>query len=1068
VKSRSPKDRARGLARGQFVHLREPRSRLRALRLEALEPRAMLTGATYTYPYGAMPDDTGEYMLGDVVVNVVFMQSDPNMAPYDVAPKPTGNGYTAENWTPDEITSEEAKISAAMQWWKDTLATEFPKVPSSVLNFHLNFKYADTPVLTGYEPIARSSNDFSPSTGTGWIYDFLHFVHYDQTGQYSTDIKAFNDSTRIAANADWATTIFVVNNVNDFDPLVQGIVVAPATTTQFTSVAANGSNPWSSVDGFYDGEYARFTTGALTGQKALITNYVAATKTFTLDTGSLSVAPGVGDKFDVGDGNFAPGGFDKAFSFSGGRFEVVPASRPIKTFAHETGHQFWALDEYSTANVPYNATRGYYNTPDANSVVGQSPGFVQADSIMSNGAQMENSYENHSVDPYALAAIGWQDSDDNGIFDVLDVPFSLSGYGDYNGATHQYEFRGSTHVNTLPNRNSYYSSNGTQDDIQIDQINVVEESLDDGLSWQAVAIYSARTYSTNVSINIPISAGMADIWLRSRDTRTGVTSNVFKGEVDLPTQDDGVGVGGVVFLDQNANGALDTGEKLEPDINVEVTNDTGASINLQHLVEPDDYDPGTIITTVPEEEPDVTLSVLGGGGAGKVIAMASTIAPQAANVFGSTGTSAQPLQTWSSTVRFRADFSSQNVGTVSLNAYGGNPGSASFARLEAFNAAGKMVARYSTAGLTPGSSTTMTVSRPQGDIAYVVGYARPTGSVVVLDSLTWGAGTSSTSNSVGAYSLDNLPDGTYQVHVSAAAGYTITTPASGYATITVADGRTSGSVNFGIAPPSTPTYRFHNYANPFLVKYDANHPVNRDPAPIDLVTVISYINGHFGESEFSPGIDPNAIGYVDVIADNIIAPNDIVALISYLNGHNGGGESSPASMPPALPPASGGSGSGEGENILQVQVPQTAADYFAQNTTPFLNIVDTDDDAGRPTAASLVNAGSAIASDQKHLASSFSSLGPQAFAASSSSTDSSVLSALDEAISQIQSLRSTLPQRLASSFDALPASLPTSVHQKLTGTLNRLTTKLEKTLDDIATDIADTQTKLEDRLSNRA
>ena len=30
-----------------------------------------------------MPDDTGEYMLGDVAVNVVLMESDPTMAPYD-------------------------------------------------------------------------------------------------------------------------------------------------------------------------------------------------------------------------------------------------------------------------------------------------------------------------------------------------------------------------------------------------------------------------------------------------------------------------------------------------------------------------------------------------------------------------------------------------------------------------------------------------------------------------------------------------------------------------------------------------------------------------------------------------------------------------------------------------------------------------------------------------------------------------------------------------------------------------------------------------------------------------
>jgi hypothetical protein len=823
-------------------------------------------------------------------------------------------------------------------------------------------------------------------------------------------------------------------------------------------VAANGSSTWSSVDGFYDGEYVRFNSGALTGQKALVTNYVAATKTFTLDTGSLPVAPGVGDNFDIGDGNFAAGGFDKAFSFPGGRFEVVPASRPIKSFSHETAHQFWALDEYSTAGIPYNATRGYYNTPNANSVVGQPAGFVQEDSIMSNGAKMENSYENHSLDPYTMAAIGWQDSDNNGIFDVLDVPFSLAGYGDYNSLTQQYEFRGSTHVNTLPNRNSYYGTTGTQDDIQINQINVVEQSLDDGLSWQAVASYPARTYSTNVSVSIPVSAGIGDIWLRSRDTRTGVTSNIFKGEVNTPTQDDGVGVSGAVFLDQNANGALDTGEKLEPDINVEVTDETGASLNLRHLVEPDDYNSGTIITNVPEE-PDVTLSVVGGGGAGKVIAIASTIAPGAANVFGSTGTSVQPLQTWSSTVRFRADFASP-VSTVSLNAFGGSTVSSTLARLEAFDSSGKMLARYSTAALSPGSSTTMTVSRPQGDIAYVVGYGR-TGSTVVLDSLTWGAGTSATSNSVGAYSLDNLPDGTYQVHVSAAAGYTITTPANGYATITVANGRTSGSVNFGIAPPSSPTHRFHNDANPYLVRYDANHPVSRDPAPIDLLAIISYINGHFGEAEYSPGLDPNAVGYVDVIPDNIIAPNDIVAMIIYLNGHNsGGGEGSPASSLPPPSGTSGGSGSGEGENILQVEVPQTAADYFAQNTKPFLNIVDTEDAANVPAATLPLNGATLLASDQKQLASAPLANGWSALATASSSS-SDWLAAFDQASAKIRSLESSVPSLLASVLAKTKSPpLPTVVHKQLATAFDRINTELEKTLDNIAGDIADIQSKL--------
>src|SRR5207244_315425 len=38
--------------------------------------------------------------------------------------------------------------------------------------------------------------------------------------------------------------------------------------------------------------------------------------------------------------------------------------------------------------------------------------------------------------------------------------------------------------------------------------------------------------------------------------------------------------------------------------------------------------------------------------------------------------------------------------------------------------------------------------------------------------------------------------------------------------------------------------------------------------------------------------------------------------------------------------SSGGGGGGEGEGVLQVQVPQNAADYYAQNLTHFDNLPD--------------------------------------------------------------------------------------------------------------------------------
>src|SRR5262245_24727263 len=162
---------------------------------------------------------------------------------------------------------------------------------------------------------------------------------------------------------------------------------------------------------------------------------------------------------------------------------------------------------------------------------------------MSNGAQMAASYNNHTLDPYTMAAVGWQDSDHDGIFDVLDVPFTLSGSGEYNATTGLYSFSGSTNVNTLPNLNS----SGTQDDITINQVNVVQAAIDGG-PWQTILTLPPRTYQTSLSLNIPIGgSGSHTIQLRSADLRTGVISNIFMGSTDAPTNVGDPGVSGIVF-----------------------------------------------------------------------------------------------------------------------------------------------------------------------------------------------------------------------------------------------------------------------------------------------------------------------------------------------------------------------------------------------------------------------------------------------------------------------------------------------------------------------------------------
>lgn len=968
-KSRSLKGRVRD-SWGRAGNRRQLRGAdLRVLRLELLETRALLT--SYTYPYGAMPDDTGEYMLGDIKVNVVLMESDPAMAPYDnnatSDPVHPGHGLTPEDWTAGDIATIKSNVETGLQWWKDTLAKVLPSASPDLLKFDYNWRYADNPVHTGYEPIARISNDFMGDSlnslgGKGWIYDFLHQVGFDRTGDFSTDIRAFNDYSRQQLNADgsqddWAFTIFVVNNDND------------------------------------------------------------------------------PDKF------FAQGGsFLQAFSYAGGRFMIVPSSRPPSTYSHEAGHQFWALDEYLGGGT-YTSQRGYYNTQNLNAADNPAPDFVQAPSIMSNGSSLTTSYNDNELDPYTRAAIGWQDSDNNGIFDVLDVPFSLQGSGHYNASTSTYVFNGLSHVNTLPNMNS----SGTGDDISINQLNVVEASIDGG-PWQIVQVYPSRIYQTSVNIGVPVdSMGIHDIDIRTSDLRSGVTSNVFHGETDAPTTL-GNGLGGLVFSDLNANGAWDSGEPGLPDVGLDVTDLGNQPLSLQQNIEPNDYSAEQVLNNV---QPGATLSAVGPAiGLDNVYARTSTVASSAGLVFAANNRANVKQQTWNVNQELRVTFDSP-VSTVSLRAYGSTATATSFGRIDAYDQNDHLVTRTSTGALTNAAFNTMTVTRAQGDIAYIIAYGFNNSSVV-LDSLVWGPAASATTNSDGIYSLGYLPDGTYQVHVSPPAGYTVTTPSDGYATITVSNGQVSGNVNFGIS--SSSVHRFHNLASGFNVDNDAGNII----APVDALIVINYLNVHTdAEGEIAPGDDPTTTGFIDVNDDGMCTPIDALMVINYINAHPGGEGEAAQSGAVAGGNSSSGSGPAEGEG--QVQVPASAAEYYAQQPIHLSDIAG-DDEActcGADVPASSLAAGQTYVSPAEALntisaASARSAVSGDldaAFGLSGWGAAGAKLSS--PTVSPILSSSS-----LSSSISGWSSLMPLA-RKPTNDSLEHSTSKLEQTLDDIAADVAE-------------
>ena len=165
--------------------------RIRKTVFETLGDRLVLSAS----PYGAMIQDTGEYLLGSTVATVVLMES-------------TGTAST-EDWTADGIAAVKAKIEEALQWWQDTIETQ-----SSVhrLSFFTDYQYADTPVSTTVEPISEKSNVY-----TTWVNHFLDHAGVNTSDGISADVRKFNHSQRVQHNTDWGFTIFVVNDENDAD-----------------------------------------------------------------------------------------------------------------------------------------------------------------------------------------------------------------------------------------------------------------------------------------------------------------------------------------------------------------------------------------------------------------------------------------------------------------------------------------------------------------------------------------------------------------------------------------------------------------------------------------------------------------------------------------------------------------------------------------------------------------------------------------------------------------------------------------------------------------------------------
>lgn len=156
-------------------------------------------------PYGSTYQEGTEYMIGNIYVTLVLMESNGAIDTNQL------------NWTPTQINNIKAQIRQGLDWWE----TMFDKYnPGSIisLSFFIDYTWTDAPFETSYEPITRDHKAESL-----WVGEFLTNQGY--TGNYSAyqshlpNLRKFNHAQRETNDAyfdvtDWSFSIFIVNSRN--------------------------------------------------------------------------------------------------------------------------------------------------------------------------------------------------------------------------------------------------------------------------------------------------------------------------------------------------------------------------------------------------------------------------------------------------------------------------------------------------------------------------------------------------------------------------------------------------------------------------------------------------------------------------------------------------------------------------------------------------------------------------------------------------------------------------------------------------------------------------------------
>ncbi len=419
-------------------------------------------------PLNRTSADTSEYLAGKVWVNVIL-------------PSSTGGG-TTEDWSVQEIANVRREVEAGVRWWATTL-------PDANLEFGFDWTYADSPVVTTYEPIARPSYDEDL-----WIDSVMAVVAPGIAGaDYMERVTSYDDLTRRASGSDWAYTVFVVDDSNDPDP-----------------------------DPDYDHDHM------------------------------------------FSDGYFA-------YSYLGGPFTVMTYNNDSwgiddmeEVMAHEMGHIFYALDEYSGGDF-YTARSGYFNTQNLNAYDGNPNPATRVDSAMCEPYRQDKAYANHTSSTASKEMVGYRDTDGDGRLDILDTdPSVTTAVLSSNPATGAIRIQATGAVVPLANQNPN-SADPPARAISLNRISAIQYRLDAG-PWQSLPAEDG-TYDEDSETAVVdlanLSGGNHHVYFRSQSTvgRWELQGNLSAAadvpfDVNQPTSENWAGAGTAWHLAANWSGGV--------------------------------------------------------------------------------------------------------------------------------------------------------------------------------------------------------------------------------------------------------------------------------------------------------------------------------------------------------------------------------------------------------------------------------------------------------------------------------------------------------------------------------